>query len=112
MKLLCIGLLLFIVQCKQKTTNNFDQKEILGKWVLNKTQTNYPSLQFNADSSAIFTSRADTIYRFKYIIKRDSLILRDIDNKETINRIKLLDKSQLVFYNLLEHDKQQVYKKK
>jgi hypothetical protein len=111
MKLLYIGLLLLAVQCKQVTSNHFEQKEILGEWILTENQINYPSLQFNIDSSAVFRSRADTIYRFQYIIKGDSLILKDINNKETLNRIKILDKSKLVFYNLLEHDKEQVYKK-
>lgn len=110
-RILYIGLLLLTAQCKQKVTNHFEQKEILGEWELSENQINYPSLQFNTDSSAVFRSRADTIYRFRYTIKGDSLILKDIDNKETINRIKNLDKSRLVFYNLLEHDKEQVYKK-
>ena len=49
---------------------------------------------------------------FNFLIKGDSLILKDINDNKTINRIKRLDDAQLVFYNLLEHEKKQVYNRK
>jgi hypothetical protein len=111
MKLLCTAFLLFFVQCGRDVSNHFEQKQIIGEWVLNEDQINYPSLKFNADSSAVFTSRADTLYRFKFMVKGDSLILRDINNHISVNRIKTLNETELTFCQLLEHDKEQAYKK-
>ena len=110
-KMFYIALLFVKLQCT-KPGQHFDQKKLVGRWVIIKNQINYPSLQFNSDSTAIFRSRADTVYYFNFLIKGDSLILKDINDNETINRIKRLDDAQLVFYNLLEHEKKQVYNRK
>jgi len=110
-KLLCTALLLFSPQCGLDVSHHFEQKQIIGEWILNENQINYPSLEFKADSSAVFTSRADTLYRFKFIVKGDSLLLRDINNNVSVNRIKTLNETELIFYQLLEHDKGQAYRK-
>jgi len=110
-KIFYITLLFVKLQCT-KPSQHLDQKKLVGRWVIINNQINYPFLQFNSDSTAIFRSRADTVYYFNFLIQGDSLILKDINNNETINRIKSLDDAKLVFYNLLEQEKKQVYNRK
>ena len=137
-KLLCIVLLLFAVGCSRDVSKHFQSKDsqpqeiptevereeragkiepkkILGDWILIKNESedqfNYPSAHFTSDSQAVFTSRLDTLYRFRYSVRGDSLILKDINNNETVNRIKVLNKSVLIFSNLLMHNTKQVYKR-
>lgn len=110
-KTLCAALLLFSLQCTLDVSHHFEQKQILGEWILKENQINYPSLEFNADSSAVFTSRADTLYRFRFVVKGDSLILTDINNNISVNRIKTLNETELTFCQLLEHDKEQAYRR-
>lgn len=90
-----------------------ENRKLLGKWELTEKnfQVNYPVLYFNSDSIAIFTSRGDTIYRFKYFIKSENLILKDLNGIETEWIISKLDNNQLVFEKLFENSKEQHYKK-
>jgi hypothetical protein len=111
-KILLVGWLLIIFACKQGIVNPIDKNLLLGEWVLSKNEINYPSLKFYADSTAIFTSKADTIYRIKFFIKNDLLILKDVNNVEATNKIKVLDNNVLIFYNLLMHNTEQIYKRK
>ncbi len=110
-KLLYIGTLLLALQCNQKVNQHYSSEEIFGEWTLIEDQTNYPTLQFNKNSTAIFRSKADTMYFFRFNIKDDSLDLLDINNKKVVNKIKTLDSNRLIFYNLLEHNEVQVYKR-
>ena len=85
-----------------------------GKWELkdNKNQINYPILYFKEDSTAIFTSRADTVYRFKYSFKNDYIILKNTFTPEITEwKILRLSNDELVFKSLLEHKDKQVYKR-
>lgn len=85
-----------------------------GKWELkgDESQINYPILSFNKDSSAVFSSRADTLYRFNYSIKKNYLILRSTSTPEVTRwEILRLSKDELVFKNLFEHKEKQVYKR-
>jgi hypothetical protein len=89
-------------------------KKIIGSWELNmdKNQVNYPCLSFYPDSSAAFTSHADTIYRFKYWIKSGSLILKDnYSGVVTENKILRLTSRELIFDNLLSNNLPQYYLK-
>lgn len=107
---LTIGLYLMIVlftQCAENKSNHFEQPQILGEWRLNTDQINYPLLRFDIDSSAVFSSRGDTIYYYIYYIKGDTLML----NNAYGGRIKTLTKEDLVFYDLLENGDEQVYAK-
>ena len=108
---IALMLFLFSVSCNMKGQTDFNK--ILGKWVLQEKtfQINYPVLYFNTDSSAIFTSHGDTIYRFKFILIDEHLILKDGYNQETIWKIMELSQSQLVFKSLFENGKRQIYKR-
>lgn len=90
-----------------------ESKKILGKWELTEKefQVNYPILYFNTDSTAMFTSRGDTIYQFKYFLKSENLILKDLDGKESTWKISVLNEKELVFDKLFENIKPQHYKK-
>jgi hypothetical protein len=88
-------------------------EKILGKWELTEKefQVNYPILYFNTDSTAMFTSRGDTIYRFKYLLKSENIILKDLNGKESTWKISVLNEKELVFEKLFENIKPQHYKK-
>jgi len=91
---------------------NFNEKMILGKWLLKGNEMNYPGLEFKSDCTAVFYSRLDTVYRFHYNLKQDSLLLTDIYNNQFYGTIAVLNDSSLIFSKLIEHDQKQVYKKK
>jgi hypothetical protein len=107
---------LFLLSCgntpKQKQEKIYVDNDILGKWLLVVNQVNYPSLIFKNDSTAIFNSMGDTIYRYKYHIEKTELILKDINGKETKDKILKLDKDSLIFETLIEHKIIQRYTRK
>lgn len=90
-----------------------ESKEILGKWELTEEefQVNYPILYFNTDSTAMFSSRGDTIYRFKYLLISENLILKDLEGKESTWKISVLNEKELIFEMLFENINPQHYKK-
>jgi len=83
----------------------------VGKWELDNYQINYPELIFKDDLTAIFRSRGDTVYYYSYLLKTDTLFLIDIDNQVNQCKIKVLNDRELIFDNLLEHNKKQIYKR-
>lgn len=103
--------LIFFEGCSQTALN--ESKKILGKWELTEKefQVNYPILYFNTDTTAMFTSRGDTIYRFKYLIKSENLILKDLNGKESTWKISVLNEKELILEELFENIKPQHYKK-
>ena len=90
-----------------------ESKEILGKWELTEEefQVNYPILYFNTDSTAMFSSRGDTIYRFKYLLISENLILKDLEGNESTWKISVLNETELIFEKLFENINPQHYKK-
>lgn len=104
-----ILIILFLLISCDKTPKQFSS--ILGEWILTTSQINYPIIQFNSDSTAIFSSRGDTIYRYKYYVQDDFLYL--IDNEKNKNQFKIekLDSLNLVFSNLLDNNEKQIYVK-
>lgn len=102
--------LIFVLSCSSK---QLDGNDILGEWTLQSkgSEINYPSISFVKDSLAVFTSRADTIYRYQYRVGTNSLIFKDIDGRESEFKILELNDSTLIFENLFEHKEKQVYKK-
>lgn len=92
---------------------NFQQKEnslIKGVWILQaKNAINYPKIIFNNDSTAVFRSEGDTIYRFTYVLKGSDLVLQDFHGtKETYELLRLTTDS-LVFKSLRENQERQIY---
>ena len=106
----CI-LIILLISCEMKEQPNIT--ELFGKWVLKADvfQVNYPILYFNTDSSSIFTSHGDTIYRFNYDLVNEYLYLKDIYGQETQWKILGLNDTLLVFESLFENRNQQIYRK-
>ena len=80
----------------QKKHNIIVSEDMLyGEWELvGKEQVNYPNIEFLKDSSAVLHSQADTIYRFTFFIRNDSLVLVDINGNKHVNKIcELNDKT-------------------
>lgn len=90
-----------------------ESNKILGKWKLTEKdfQVNYPILYFNTDSTAMFTSRGDTINRFKNVLKLENLNLKDLNGKENNWKISVLNEKELVFEKFFENIKPQHYKR-
>jgi len=106
--------ILSIASCGQHQQHiaAYNVRDILGLWMLNnKTQVNYPTLEFKTDSTAVFTSRGDTVYRLKYLMQGDSLVLFDVYNVKKVARIIHLDSAKLSFNGLLEEEGEQLYTK-
>ncbi len=107
-------LLLGLSSCngqKNDTANNLSDI-IIGKWTLTVKQVNYPTILFNKDSTAIFTSMGDTIYRFKYYLSKNELVLKDFNHKKTRDKILKLDSDSLIFETLADEKRVQKYVRK
>ena len=86
---------------------------VIGTWALTSAnQINYPQITFKNDATAIFSSRGDTLYRFKFSVKGDQLYLKDLFGKEEHYRFKMPAKDKLIFPALREHKTEQTYIRK
>lgn len=94
-------------------TESYTNKDLFGHWILNggEKQINYPEIEFFKDSTAVLYSKADTLYRFTYFVRNDSLHLRDIEGKQYVNRISKVDSTTIMFEGLAEVGLIQVYHK-
>lgn len=113
--IMLIFLLQLILSCNpQETGDEILSKEMLyGEWTLvgGEDQVNYPNVEFFADSSAILYSQADTIYRFTFFIRNDSLYLTDIYGKKYVSRIRKLSSTTVIFDGIADVKKKQTYEK-
>lgn len=113
--IMLIFILQLILSCNpQKTNDGILSKEILyGEWALvdGEHQVNYPNIEFFTDSSAILYSQADTIYRFTFFIRNDSLYLTNIYGKKYVSRIRKLSSTTVIFDGIADVKKKQTYEK-
>ncbi len=86
---------------------------LYGEWVLvgGEEQVNYPYIEFFNDSSAVLHSQADTIYRFTFFIRNDSLYLIDIYGKKYVNRIRELSDKTVTFDGIADVNENQTYER-
>ena len=109
-----MGLMFFLACTPQKKHNIIMSNDMLcGEWTLmdGEEQVVYPEIEFSKDSSAVLYSQADTLYRFTYFVKNDSLHLIDVNGKEYVNQIRELSDQKVVFEGIADMDKEQTYKK-
>jgi len=64
---------------QSNTKVNISNNNLIGCWKLKDNGMSYVQLYFKKDSTAIVTSRADTIYRFSYWADKNYLILEAKD---------------------------------
>jgi hypothetical protein len=105
--------ILLLSSCSSNAVDVVEHASVTGKWEnANQTAVFYRTLAFS-DSSAVFTSRGDTIYRFKYYIDQPShtLWLTDVFNKRLSAKIIKSDRDSLVFNNLWELNTKQRFSK-
>lgn len=97
----------------QKKHNIIVSEDMLyGEWELvEKEQVNYPNIEFLKDSSAVLYSQADTIYRFTFFIRNDSLVLVDINGNKHVNKICELNDKTVVLDGIADVHEKQTYKK-
>lgn len=114
---LYLSWVLLIASCSPNGTEYVPVKNafIKGQWEnVDETVVFYRTLTFT-DSSAVFTSLGDTIYRFKYYLDPASrtLWLTDAFNKKLSASVVKLDKDSLVLDRLWElNTKQRFFKTK
>ena len=86
---------------------------LCGKWSLEgeEKRVNYPEMEFCKDRTAVLYSQADTIYRFTFYTRNDTLFLVDVYGKRYVNRIKKLTNNTIVFDGIADVDKEQTYKR-
>lgn len=85
---------------------------LYGEWELvEKEQVNYPNIEFLKDSSAVLHSQADTIYRFTFFIRNDSLVLVDINGNKHVNKICKLKDKTVVLDGIADVHEKQTYKR-
>jgi len=109
MKKIILGVVVFMQSC---TVNKDLHKSFVGKWCLNdKTQLNYPVINFGTDSIAVFSSKMDTVYSFKYYKKENYLHLVQPTGNVIKEKILYLSKDSLVFKSLMENKAPQKYTK-
>lgn len=97
----------------QKKHNIIISEDMLyGEWELvEKEQVNYPNIEFLKDSSAVLHSQADTIYRFTFFIRNDSLVLVDINGNKHVNKICELNDKTVVLDGIADVHEKQTYKR-
>lgn len=97
----------------QKKHNIIVSEDMLyGEWELvEKEQVNYPNIEFLKDSSAVLYSQADTIYRFTFFIRNDSLVLVDINGYKHVNKICELNDKTVVLDGIADVHEKQTYKR-
>lgn len=97
----------------QKKHNIIVSEDMLyGEWELvEKEQVNYPNIEFLKDSSAVLHSQADTIYRFTFFIRNDSLVLVDINGNKDVNKICELNDKTVVLDGIADVHEKQTYKR-
>ena len=93
----------------QKKHNIIVSEDML--YGVEKEQVNYPNIEFLKDSSAVLHSQADTIYRFTFFIRNDSLVLVDINGNKHVNKICELNDKTVVLDGIADVHEKQTYKR-
>lgn len=108
-----ITLFTLLACAPQKKHNIIVSEDMLyGEWELvGKEQVNYPNIEFLKDSSAVLHSQADTIYRFTFFIRNDSLVLVDINGSKHVNKICELNDKTVVLDGIADVHEKQTYKR-
>lgn len=104
----------FLIRCGNiPQTGSVSSEKLLGEWVLENESDaiNYGGIEFKEDSTALFLSRGDTIYRFKFHVKSDDLYLTDILGKVQSYKVISITDNQLIFSSLREKKGKQIYKR-
>ncbi len=95
----------FATSCVQPQQQKIEAGILVGDWELEHNGNDvaaYPAISFGKDSTAIFYSPGDTVYRYNYAIKNDTVMLTDIFGKTSLGIIRKLDNRTLVFDRLAE----------
>ncbi|MCS6822052.1 MAG: hypothetical protein NZ551_09290 [Microscillaceae bacterium] len=85
--------------------------QILGTWKL-PTHELYHTLHFANYTDLIIDNHIDTVFRFTYKLRNDTLFLYQLDNQAVLlytNIIRHLNHDTLIFKNFMEKAEPQVY---
>ena len=59
-------------------------RSVEGCWQLQSDHPDFPTLIFNKDSTAVFTSMIDTVFDFQYRVQPEGIRLRDIEGRQYV----------------------------
>ncbi len=104
-----VGISVLFASCFTMATSKSNSTKLVCRWCLIGNQLNYPTLTFQNDSLAVFGSRGDTVFRFKYYIKSQNLYLIRPEGEIVQNKILHLSNDSLRLESLLENKTVQVY---
>lgn len=111
MKYFCLFILSTVMVICCKSTIPFNDLEpdsypesILGTWSLENDKDFYPSLNFRKDSLAILGSHSDTIYIFRYVLNKDSILLDHYTGKKLTFLVTQLNPERLIFFPIIDKE--------
>ncbi len=90
---------------------NYNNSNIVGNWCLDSSllhQLNYPKITFLKNSTAVLSSRMDTVYVYIYYLHGNSIYFKTNTNVNEFRIIKLTH-DRVVFKNLFENTVEQIY---
>lgn len=94
-----------ILSCSSKkdvVQNNFEKKDLIGIWSLNKW-TMYHTLEIN-DSIIYVDNHIDSVFYLKYKIEKNALIIWDETDSTGVNKAEIINltKDSLIMKNFLK----------
>jgi len=104
-------LMLILYSCSINKRLSYTNSDIIGRWALTKESINYPTLDFQKDSTVTLYSRGDTVYSYNYYLNKTELVLNYMNRTVYKDRILRLDKDSLIFETLAQNKSIQKYKR-
>ena len=104
-----IMIVAFIFSSGCVTSSNTLKRTLKGKWCVYTEKVNYPKIELGPKYRIVLMSRADTVYTYKYHLKKDKLGII-LSLKDTVyHEILKLTKDSLILETFLENKEIQRY---
>ncbi len=97
-------------ELEEQMEKQYEKHERLdsGRWYSTKWEM-YHTLSFESDKNIVLDNHVDTLLRYKYTLRNDTLWLMVKEKTFIPNTIKLHSNEELVFENLLDEKKEVRY---
>lgn len=102
---------LFACSVTKKSERPNEKKLIVGIWRSIDKASKYPSINFSLDTLASVGSTIDTVFWFRYQVKKKHLFLKS-GSRESKDKILRLDQDSLIFDSFLDVNRKQSYYRK
>ena len=111
MQLLAFIQLLLLWAAPQKPKRIL-HKQLWGEWSVEKKAAEgnrYTRITFMRDSTCVVDCSCDTIFRYRYKVLSDTVVLKDKYNRTEYGYIKKLNDKKLVFTNFKDNTRKPAY---